>query len=153
MGNINQILQAFRSMKVGVVKAKYRRGAKKKKKRKCSIGTGTLTSGEGEVWGTSRQGVVADLWPERERSKTEDRLQLCCNMQPHCHVNHCNLPRQTCPHPLCQACLNRSWKRERKEGRMEGFDEGRRKLEKTVGEREEGQQGSYLHTQGPVLGS
>lgn len=29
--------------------------------RKCSIWTGTLTSGEGEVQGTSREGVVADL--------------------------------------------------------------------------------------------
>lgn len=40
--------------------------AVKSKKWKCSIWTGTLTSGEGKVWGRSREGVVLDFWPWSE---------------------------------------------------------------------------------------
>lgn len=51
---INHILQAFWGVAV------------KSKKWKCSIWTGTLTSGEGKVWGRSREGVVLDFWPWSE---------------------------------------------------------------------------------------
>ena len=78
-------------------------------------------------------------------------------MQPHCHANHCNLPRQTCPHPLYQACLDRSWQREHKEGRTEGNEEGRERFERSSKTKEVGgrkvNRAPYLNTRELVLGS
>lgn len=44
-------------------------------------------------------------------------------MQPHCQANHCNLPRQMCPHPVYQACLNRSRQEEGKDAGRQGGKE------------------------------